>query len=238
MTAGTPTPSYAAPQTARPGTAATAAADPGHAVEVTHGVLRQPAAPALDVGGDRPSRHADGLARGRPARARPAPRRSAGAAASSPCRPSEVRRCRRPSAAPASRTQSHLANENVDALIDRPSTGGTRNPLLPPRWSTAAAGKASVTIAIEAYSTSASSAAAAGASSDEQPAGRSGGRREDDGVGRDLLGRRGGPDDQREPGLGPPELAHRGVGPDVEPRGERLRQAGPSRRPARRRPAS
>ena len=48
--------------------------------------------------------------------------------ASSPCRPSEVRRCTRPCPAPASRTQPHLANENVEALIARPSTGGTRKP--------------------------------------------------------------------------------------------------------------
>ena len=52
--------------------------------------------------------------------------------ASSRCRPREVRRTRTscPSRAPRppSLTHRHLANENVDALIRRPSTGGTRNP--------------------------------------------------------------------------------------------------------------
>ena len=49
MTAGMPTPSYAAPHTARPATAGHRGPDPGDPVEVADGVLRQPPAPPLDV---------------------------------------------------------------------------------------------------------------------------------------------------------------------------------------------
>ena len=64
------------------------------------------------------------------------------------------------------RTHAHLAKENVEALMARPSTGGTRNPEVTPVEAvdmTSAAWKAKVTTAIEAYSIAASSAAAPGA---------------------------------------------------------------------------
>ena len=69
---------------------------------------------------------------------------------------------------PASRTQPHLANENVAALIRRPSIGGTRKPEQPPSSGPVAtrdARNASVTTATEAYSRPASSPAATGATS-------------------------------------------------------------------------
>ena len=77
-------------------------------------------------------------------------------------------------AAPASRTQSHLAKENVEALIRRPSTGGTRKPeaAVQRRAGRSAARKARVTTAIEAYSIAASSAAADRGEVGEQPGGR------------------------------------------------------------------
>ena len=85
-------------------------------------------------------------------------------ATASPWRPSEVRRCTTspPSGPPrtprpAARTQSHLAKENVDALIRRPSTPGTRKPEPVPSSAAtparSAARKASVTTATEADST-------------------------------------------------------------------------------------
>ena len=77
--------------------------------------------------GSRPARW---RRRGRRGRRRPAPRR---VPAGRPPRGAGPARCAEsttPSAAPASRTQPHFANENVDALIRRPSTGGTRKPEL------------------------------------------------------------------------------------------------------------
>ena len=105
----------------------TGAGDP---VEVTHRVLRQSAARPLHVRVDRvrplmirrlrkrsASDRATGLVPGRlpgssSSRAGPAT--------------SEVRRMA--CSSPASRTQSHLAKENVLALMPRPSIGGTRKP--------------------------------------------------------------------------------------------------------------
>ena len=49
MQAGTPTPSYAAPATSRPGDPRHALPDAGHPVDVADGVLRQGAAPPLDA---------------------------------------------------------------------------------------------------------------------------------------------------------------------------------------------
>ena len=46
MTAGIPTPSYAAPQTSSPGAVCERRLDPGDPLEVADGVLRQGAAPA------------------------------------------------------------------------------------------------------------------------------------------------------------------------------------------------
>ena len=54
MTAGMPTPSYAAPQTASPGWRATSARIRATCVEVADGVLRERAAPPLHVRVDRP----------------------------------------------------------------------------------------------------------------------------------------------------------------------------------------
>ena len=89
---------------------------------------------------------------------------------SSRWRPSEQRSTTTGSSAvaPASRTQSHLAKENVEAFTARPSTGGTRKPE-PGTSGNAAAGKASVTIAIEAYSIRASASAGGRRSVGEQP---------------------------------------------------------------------
>ena len=117
------------PAEREPGHVGDRGADPGDPVEVADGVLRQPAAPPLHVGVDRAPRRCpaasarsasdsgDQLLVG--ALQRRPPRRAG---------PSEVRRWTSPCSAPASRTQPHLANENVEALIARPSTGGTRNP--------------------------------------------------------------------------------------------------------------
>ena len=124
-----PSPSYAAPQTASPGTAATDGADVADPVEVADGVLRQRAAPPLHVRVDRPDATARSRRRGPPGRARRAPRRSRWSTCSSRCRPIEQRitqhavGARRPA-----RTQSHLAKEYVAAFTDRLSTGGTRKP--------------------------------------------------------------------------------------------------------------
>ena len=129
MTAGMPTPSYAAPHTARPGTSATAAR--------TRAIRsRWPTAYC----GRAPPQRCTWLSTGRarsPARsARSASERATSTSsptcsvASSPARPSEVRRTRR--SPPRARTQSHLAKEYVDALTAQPfsraSTGGTRKP--------------------------------------------------------------------------------------------------------------
>ena len=64
--------------------------------------------------------------------------------------PREVRSTSSPS--PASRTQSHFANEKVDAFTRRPSTGGTRKPEAPvsSASATSSARKAKVTRATEA----------------------------------------------------------------------------------------
>ena len=165
MTAGMPTPSYAAPQTARPGTRATSAR-----TRATRSTW-----PRAYCGSPPPHRWTC-ASTGSPARpassARSARERatssSSGAwsAACSPCRPSEVRSTTR--SPPAARTHSHLAKENVEALIARPSTGGTRKPdvVVPAaQHRRVDRRKARVTTATDAASIAASSRAAAGARS-------------------------------------------------------------------------
>ena len=125
-TAGMPTPSYAAPHTASPGHARDVGADPGDPVEVADGVLRQrrrpTAARARRRGGQRAAERLAEVGEATATSSSSARWR----AASSRCRPTEVRRSTTSSA--PRRTQAHLPKENVDALIVRPSTGGTRKP--------------------------------------------------------------------------------------------------------------
>ena len=119
MTAGMPTPSYAAPQTESP--AGSDGADPGDPVDVAHGVLRQPAAPALHVGVDGLGDDAGQLRAGRRATARPAPRRAPGGVASSRWRPSEVRSraARRRPHAPSPTWRRRTSTALIVALLDR-----------------------------------------------------------------------------------------------------------------------
>ena len=157
-----PTPSYAAPQTASPGsrTSSRGPRRPGR------GARRRTAAEHRPTAGRarRPERaQADRLGEVGQGERRRAPRRCAAASAPRGAgRPSSAAPAA--SSAPASRTQSHFAKENVAALIACPSTGGTRKPE-PVTSGNPRAGNASVTIAIEAYSIRASSGPRSGATS-------------------------------------------------------------------------
>ena len=202
------------------------------------------AAPALHVGVDRRRPPARSRRRGRRARSRPARRRRRCSAASSRCRPMEVRRWTTPAAAPASRTQPHLLALNVaaliDAAVDRRDQEAGAVARARRRPATSATRKASVTTAIEAYSISASVAAAVGASVGEE-SGRRGGRGgQHHAVGGQQLGSGGRADDQLEAVRGTAQLADawrpvRTVKPPSL--GQRARPARRSRRPGRRRPA-
>ena len=174
MQAGMPSPSYAAPQTARPGTPRDGRPDPAHPLEVADGVLRQTRRPTAARARRPAAPRARPRRRGPRARAGRAPRRCA---AGSPPRGAGRRSSASPARRrppPAARTQSHFAKEYVDAFTVRPSTGGTRKPD-PSVAGMSRARKASVTIAIEAYSIPASSGPAPGATSaSSRPVGAAG----------------------------------------------------------------
>ena len=94
------------PADREPGDPGDVRADPGHPVEVADGVLRQPAAPALHVAVDRRAR-ASPVASARSASEQATSSSSVRwSAASSRCRPSEVRRWTTSAAAPACRGPS------------------------------------------------------------------------------------------------------------------------------------
>src|SRR6266542_6316420 len=162
MHAGTPTPSYAAPHTARPGTAATAAR-----IRRTRSTC-----PTAYCGSPPPhlvTRVASGGADS-PVRAARSARTNATRSASSrrsgpgsPYRPTDARTTVCPPARCA-----HFAEEKVIALTVRPSTAGTSRPLPAtegprPRRGGVEPGYTTVTTAMLAYSMPPSSAAAAGA---------------------------------------------------------------------------
>ncbi len=118
---GDPTPSHQAPHTdSRP--AATSASE-----RRGRGARRRTAATRRPIAA-RACRRLRRRCRPAPLGQRPRDESLVGACRldSSPTRPSEVRR--RACSPPASRARSHLANENVLALIPRCSTGGTRKP--------------------------------------------------------------------------------------------------------------
>ena len=146
-TAATPTPSYAAPHTARPGDAGDRAPDPRDPVEVADGVLRQRAAPAGDPGSPAAGpRSPDRVAELGDRRAGPARRRRAAA----PRSPRAART--RPAATGTASGTGPLADPGPLAArpggrLDRPALdrrhqepGAGR-----PRRNTASAGTASVT---------------------------------------------------------------------------------------------
>ena len=172
MQAGIPTPVVRRAADREPGTprhVAPGSGRPGRGGRRRTAAARRPTA----ARGCRPVRaeQADRVGEVGERRARPARRRVPGASCSSRCRPTEHAAPAAPRPPPASRTQSHLAKENVEALIARPSTGGTRKPD-PRRRGKSRGGKASVTIAIEAYSIRASSSGRARRDVAEQPGGR------------------------------------------------------------------
>src|SRR5579884_20918 len=148
MHAGMPTPSYAAPATAIPfGSAARTAATRSRCPTAYCGRASIQRCTCVSMGAavmPIASVRSDSAVFTRSSSSR-------SRSFSSPCRPSEARRITRFPAACAS--HGHLAVEKVDALIARPSTGGTGNPEPgSPSGPMAAPGKAKVTMAIDAYS--------------------------------------------------------------------------------------
>ena len=228
MTAGMPTPSYAAPQTARPGTAATAARiratrsrwptaycgrpPPQRCTWVSTGVAATPTASRRSA--ERPGDQllVGGLQGG--LLAVPAERGAQQEQAAS-------------SAAPASRTQPHLAKENVEALIRRrrpagpgspdesvagelraPTTRRTRRSPPPSRRTRSPPARPRPTGATEPSSRA---VGAAGVASTTASAATSSGA---------VVG----PTVSAKPVGVARQLAHRRAGADVEPGGQRLRQ--------------
>ena len=188
--AGMPTPSYAAPHDREPRQRRHGRPDPGHPAEVADGVLRQSAAPAGDPGVHRRV----GDARGRRSRsARTRSTRSASSrcrTASSPWRPTEARTTTRPGARSA--YQPHFVEEKVTALTDAAVDRRHQEARAGRQRRNAAAGKARVTSAIDAYSHLRRARTAAGGHvRAQQPRGGGGRDGEDDRVGQDLLRRPG-----------------------------------------------
>ena len=168
-------------------------ADPFHARHVPDRVLRQAAAPALHVPVDGLAESVRCAERGPQIGQRRG--RQIGVLAlqiRGLAVPSRPRR-----APPSCRTRpshDHLTLENVEALMNRPSAGGTRKPL--PAGSEASS-NTKVASATEAYSIPASSAAATGADVLQQPRSRSAGHGHDDRV--DLVRRRRGHRTRHQP---------------------------------------
>src|SRR5690606_14744493 len=157
--AATPTPSYSAPQTARPGVASTAAR-----IRATRSTW-----PTVYCGNAPPQRVTlestgvpDKPVASRRSASTPVTRSASSRCSSAtwPCRPIDARSTTRsPLAAPS---HGHFTDEYVTALTNRPSTGGTRKPDVDGRVGKAERGRARVTMAMLAASTPANSAAAAG----------------------------------------------------------------------------
>ena len=133
MTAGMPTPSYAAPHTARPATSATAARIRATRSRWPTAYWGSPPPHRWTCASTGRARQADGLREVGQRRPRRARRRSAAARPPRGAGPARCAGARGPRPLPPRRTQPHLAKEKVDALIERPSTGGTRNPNVPRR---------------------------------------------------------------------------------------------------------
>ena len=126
--AGMPTPSYAAPHTARPGCRATARRIVRDPVEVPDRVLRQRPAPARDAS-TRPGAAPVRSAADRSATASVDQLVVVALQVGDLAVPADGGPQHGQVARPSSASQSHLCEEYVAALTVRPSTGGTRNPV-------------------------------------------------------------------------------------------------------------
>ena len=233
MQAGIPTPSYAEPQTASPGSGGDLAPDGGDPVEVADGVLRQGAAPALDVGLRGPHREPDrvgevvqdhldqlvvgdlegGLlavaAQGAPQHQHLLARGRSCLADPVPLGEGERRRLHRPA---VDRRHQEAGPVHLREGPGREGQGDDRHRgVLDPR-ERERRGRGDVA---------------------EQPGGRSRGRGEDDGVGLDDLGVAGRADHEVPAAVGPAgQVAHGGAGAHGRPGGSCERARQPAHSPA------